>query len=113
LFEFKKGENCNRKNTFEDFEDYNLSLTPKSGKLAICGWALIKILDSHNNDQSKKQGHPVSTHQDAPCQHSRNPILKVFDPPKLFLHGPSVIFFDFKTHSATFIMIFDFRREGW
>jgi hypothetical protein len=74
---------------------------------------LIKILDSHNNDQSKKQGHPVSTHQDAPCQHFRNPILKVFDPLKLSPHGPSVIFFDFKTHSATFIKIFDFRRKGW
>ena len=51
LFEFKEDENCNRpgticrtygagRNTWEYFEDYNLSLTQKSGKLAIYGWAL-------------------------------------------------------------------------
>jgi len=40
LVEFKEGENCNRRNTFEYFEDYNFRLTQKSGKLAICGWAL-------------------------------------------------------------------------
>jgi hypothetical protein len=33
-----KGENCNRKNTLWYFEDYNLSLTPKSGKLTIYAW---------------------------------------------------------------------------
>jgi len=41
LFEFKEGENYNLRNTLKYFEDYNLSLTPKSGKLAICGWALF------------------------------------------------------------------------
>ena len=41
MVEFKEGEDCNRRNTFEYFEDYNLSLTQKSGKLAICGWALV------------------------------------------------------------------------
>gem|GEM_PF-4632147 len=40
MFEFKEGENCNRRNTFKYLEDYNLRLTLKSGKLAICGWAL-------------------------------------------------------------------------
>ncbi len=55
----------------------------------------------------------MSTHQDAPCQQSKNPILKVFDPLQLIFHGPTVIFFGFKTHSTTFIKIFDFGREGW
>ncbi|EFK10591.1 conserved hypothetical protein [delta proteobacterium NaphS2] len=37
MFEFKEGENYNRRNTLKYFEDYNSSLTPKSGKLAFCG----------------------------------------------------------------------------
>jgi len=45
LFEFKEGENCNRRNTWKYFEDYNFGLTPKSGKLAICGWALFKATE--------------------------------------------------------------------
>ncbi len=39
MFEFKEGKNCNHRNTCLYFEDCNLSLTPKSDKLAISGWA--------------------------------------------------------------------------
>ena len=33
----KEGENYNHRNTFKYFEDYNLSLTQRLGKIAILG----------------------------------------------------------------------------
>ncbi len=32
---------------------------------------------------------------------------------QMLIHGPSVIFLDFKIHSATVIKLFDIRWEGW
>ena len=37
---FKKGEDFNRRNTLAYFEDWNLSLTPKLGEIAVCVQAL-------------------------------------------------------------------------
>ena len=56
LFEFKEGENCNRRNTLQYFEDYNFRLTPKSGKLAICGWALAKKREGYRLSQIRVFG---------------------------------------------------------
>ena len=37
FFKIKEGENYNHRNTFKYFEDYNLSLTQRLGKIAILG----------------------------------------------------------------------------
>jgi len=37
FFKVKEGENYNHRNTFKYFEDYNLSLAQRLGKLAILG----------------------------------------------------------------------------
>ena len=46
----KEGENFNRRNTLYYFEAYNFRLTPKSGKLAICGRALsaFTVITAHS-----------------------------------------------------------------
>jgi len=37
FFKIKEGENYNHRNTLKYFEDYNLSLTQRLGKIAILG----------------------------------------------------------------------------
>jgi len=41
--EFKAGENFNHRNTWKYFEDYNLSPTQKSVKIAIYGWTVVNL----------------------------------------------------------------------
>jgi len=39
----KEGENYNHRNTLKYFEDYNLSLTQRLGKITVFGRALLNI----------------------------------------------------------------------
>jgi hypothetical protein len=42
----KEGENYNHRNTVEYFEDYNLSLTQRLGKIAILGQPPREVRES-------------------------------------------------------------------
>jgi len=44
----KEGENYNHRNTLEYFEDYNLSLTQRLGKIAILGQPPREILKGNH-----------------------------------------------------------------
>ena len=43
LDKVKEREDCNRRNTFRYFEDYNLSVTQRLFKGAVSGWVLISF----------------------------------------------------------------------
>jgi hypothetical protein len=51
----KEGENYNHRNTLKHFEDYNLSLTQRLGKITVFGRALFRqqnktIMDNKRQD---------------------------------------------------------------
>jgi hypothetical protein len=59
LSKIKEGENYNHRNTFKYFEDYNLSLTQRLGKITVFGRALVNQyagLLNHNKEQRLKAG---------------------------------------------------------
>ena len=45
LGKIKEREDCNRRNTLQYFEDYNLSVTQRLSKRAVSGWTLAKERD--------------------------------------------------------------------